>query len=195
MLSSYKLPFAFDAAALKADLERIPPGEWVRHFNTRDYEGEWKGVALRSTTGRSNQLFTFAQDKTEAKDTPVLEQCPYFRRVLSAFECPTHAARLLSLGPGSKILEHRDHDLDGEDGLFRTHVPVVTDGRVEFFVDGRRLEMAEGEAWCIDFSLPHRVDNGSDKARVHLVIDCRVNEWLGGLLPFVGARGAREVLD
>ncbi|HEX7956022.1 MAG TPA: aspartyl/asparaginyl beta-hydroxylase domain-containing protein [Pyrinomonadaceae bacterium] len=189
MLSSYKLPLAFDAAALKADLERIPAGEWVAHFNRGDYEGEWKGLALRSTTGRANQLFTFAQDTTEAADTPVLGQCPYFRRVLAAFECPIHAARLLSLGPGSKILEHSDVDLGGEDGLLRVHVPVVTDGRVEFFVGGRRLLMAEGEAWCIDFSLPHRVTNGSDKDRVHLVVDCRVNGWLESLLPFGGGRG------
>lgn len=194
MLSRYKLPLAFDAAALKADLERIPAGEWVRHFNRRDYDGEWKGVALRSTTGRANQLFTFAQDPTEAKDTPVLGLCPYFQRVLSAFECPTHAARLLSLAPGSKILEHSDVDLDGEEGLFRIHVPVVTDGRVEFYVGGSRLEMEEGEAWCVDFSLPHRVDNNSDKARVHLVIDCRVNGWLERLLPPGLGRGFRAAV-
>jgi hypothetical protein len=188
-LSSYRLPLAFDAAALKADLERIPTGKWVPHFNRRDYEGEWRGLALRSTTGRANQLFTFAQDTTETTDTPVLGLCPYFRRVLAAFECPIHAARLLSLGPGSKILEHSDDVLGGEDGLLRVHVPVVTDERVEFFVDGRRLAMEEGEAWCIDFSLPHRVDNGSDKDRVHLVVDCRVNGWLEGLLPPGGGRG------
>ena len=60
---------------------------------------------------------------------------------------------------------------------------------MEFFVGGRRLMMAEGEAWCIDFSLPHRVDNESDKDRVHLVIDCRVNGWLKRLIPFAGEQG------
>lgn len=189
MLSSYKLPLAFDATALKADLEGIPAGEWVAHFNRRDYEGEWKGLALRSTTGRTNQLFTFAQDRTETADTPILGQCPYFRQVLAAFECPIHAARLLSLAPGSKILEHSDVDLDGEDGVLRVHIPIITDERVEFFVGGRRLVIAEGEAWCIDFSLPHRVTNGSDNDRVHLVIDCRVNDWLERLIPIGCGQG------
>jgi quercetin dioxygenase-like cupin family protein len=183
LLSSYKLPLAFDAAALKADLERIPAGEWVAHFNKGYYEGVWKGLALRSTTGRARQIFTFAQETAEAADTPVLGLCPYFQKVLAAFECPVHAARLLSLGPGSKILEHRDDFFGFEDGLIRVHVPVATDGRVEFFVDGRRLDMSEGEAWYVDFGLPHRVTNGSDRDRVHLVIDCRVNGWLEGLFP------------
>lgn len=188
MLSSYKLPLTFDAPALKADLELIPAGKWVAHFNKRDYEGDWKGLALRSTTGRANQLYTFPQDTTETVDTPILGLCPYFRRVLDAFECPIHAARLLSLGPGSKILEHTDADLGGEDGLLRVHIPVATDGRVEFFVGGRRLSMEVGEAWCIDFSLPHRVTNGSDRDRVHMVIDCRVNGWLERLIASGGGQ-------
>ncbi len=184
MLSSYKLPLAFDAESLKEDLERILPDEWVAHFNKGYYQGEWKGLALRSTTGRANQLFTPPQDTMEAADTAILGRCHYFQRVLAAFECPIRGARLLSLGPGSKILEHQDYFLGIEDGLIRIHIPVATDLRVEFFVDNRRLVMMEGEAWYIDFGLPHRVHNFSDKDRVHLVIDCRVNAWLVGMIPF-----------
>ena len=184
MLSSYKLPFAFDAKSLKADLERILPGEWVAHFNKGYYQGEWKGLALRSTSGRTSQLFTLAQDPTDAVDTAILGRCSYFRRVLDAFECPIRAARLLSLSPGSKILEHQDYFLGLEDGQIRIHIPVTTDGRVEFFIDNQRLVMQEGEAWYIDFSLPHRVNNVSDKDRVHMVVDCRVNDWLVGMIPF-----------
>jgi len=186
MLISYKLPLAFDAESLKADLERIPSGAWVAHFNRGYYEGEWKGLALRSTTGRANQLFTFAQETAEAADTPVLDACPYFRRVLAAFECHVHAARLLSLGPGAKILEHKDDFIGFEDGLIRIHIPVVTDARVEFFVEGRRLVLTEGEVWYVDFGLPHSVNNASDKERVHLVVDCRLNGWLERMIPFDG---------
>ena len=184
MLSSYKLPLAFDAESLKADLERIDPGEWVAHFNKGYYEGHWRGLALRSTSGRATQLFTPAQETKDAVDTAILGRCSYFQHVLAAFECPIRSARLLSLGPGSKILEHQDYFLGIEDGQIRIHIPVTTDARVEFFVDSRRLVMEEGEAWYIDFSLPHRVNNVSDKDRVHLVIDCRVNGWLEGMIPF-----------
>jgi hypothetical protein len=185
MLTSYKLPFTFDVASLKADLARVSESEWVRHFNRQYYEGAWKGVALQSTTGRANQLHTPPDETAEALDTPVLTRCPYFQKVLAEFHCPIHHARLLSLGPGAKILEHTDDFLGGADGLLRVHIPITTDERVDFFVGGDRLLMREGEAWCIDFSRPHWVTNASDQDRVHLLIDCRINRWLADLVPSI----------
>ena len=184
MLSSYKLPLEFSAELLKADLRQISSDEWVAHFNKGYYEGEWKGLALRSTTGRATQLHRHPTDERPTRETAVLAQCPYFQAVLAAFRCPIRLARLLSLGPGAKIREHVDYFLSPEDGAIRIHVPVVTDLRVEFFVDNQRLMLEEGEAWYIDFGLPHRVNNYSDQERVHLVIDCTVNDWLRALIPF-----------
>jgi aspartyl/asparaginyl beta-hydroxylase (cupin superfamily) len=184
MLHSYKLPLAFDAESLKADLGRISVGEWKAHFNKGYYEGEWKALALRSTTGRANQIYRPPKDWREAADTLVLAKCPYFRRVLDEFKCTVLAARLLSLGAGSKIREHEDYFMGIEYGMIRIHVPVVTDERVEFFVGGRRLRMSEGETWYIDFGLPHSINNVSDKERVHLVIDCAVNGWVEEMIPF-----------
>lgn len=110
MLSSYKLPLVFDAESLKADLRQILSTEWVAHFNRGYYyEGEWKGFALRSTTGRVNQLHRPPTDTREATDTAVLARCHNFRHVLNAFKCPMLSARLLSLSPGSKLLEHEDY--------------------------------------------------------------------------------------
>jgi hypothetical protein len=148
--------------------------------------GEWKGLALRSTSGRANQLHRPPNDTSPATDTPILDRCSYFREVLAAFKCPILLARLLKLSPGSKIREHVDYFLGLEDGLLRIHVAVATDPRVQFFVDNQKLVLSEGEAWYIDFSLPHRVSNHSDQDRVHLVIDCVVNDWLLALIPFNG---------
>jgi quercetin dioxygenase-like cupin family protein len=69
-----------------------------------------------------------------------------------------------------------------EDGEVRIHVPVSTDPAVEFRLDGQRIEMAEGEAWYLDLNLPHAVVNRGSSARVHLVIDCEVDDWLGNVL-------------
>ena len=38
--------------------------------------------------------------------------------------------------------------------------------------------MSEGEAWYLNFNLPHSVENNGERARVHLVIDCLVNDWM-----------------
>jgi hypothetical protein len=38
--------------------------------------------------------------------------------------------------------------------------------------------MKEGECWYLNFNLPHRVKNSGTADRIHLVIDCVVNDWL-----------------
>jgi hypothetical protein len=183
MLTNHRLALSFDVKRLKSDLVLIEPTDWIPHFNSDYFDGDWSGVALQSADGNPARLYT---DPTLTKtliDTPVLARCRYFQEVLSAFSCPIKSARLLKLGPGSVIREHRDYNLSFEDGTARIHIPISTDPLVEFIVDNRRLVMNEGEAWYINFNLPHRLRNLSDKARIHLVIDCAVNDWLSSLIP------------
>jgi mannose-6-phosphate isomerase-like protein (cupin superfamily) len=113
----------------------------------------------------------------------VLERCPYIREVLASFHCPLKLVRFLKLSAGSNIKEHSDFDLSFEDGEVRVHIPIQTNPQVEFVVDGERLPMGEGECWYINFNLPHRIHNGGETDRVHLVIDCVLNDWLRGLFP------------
>src|SRR5205085_10556644 len=91
------------------------------------------------------------------------------------------------LAAGSKIREHRDLNLGDETGEVRLHIPIVTNPAVEFFLDGVRIVMNEGECWYLNFSLPHRVDNRGVTDRIHLVIDCQVNDWLRELIESDGA--------
>ncbi|MBV9927541.1 MAG: aspartyl/asparaginyl beta-hydroxylase domain-containing protein [Acidobacteria bacterium] len=182
MVAALKLPYAFDPAALRADLRAVGADEWVPHFNQQYYEGGWSGVALRANGGASSRLLPDPARRLTYDDTPLLDRCPYFREVLRAFECPLESVRLLRLGAGSRILEHRDFDLGFRYNTVRVHVPVLTNPEVEFYLDGERVSMAEGETWYLDLSLPHRVSNGGASDRIHLVIDCVVNEWVRGLL-------------
>jgi hypothetical protein len=41
--------------------------------------------------------------------------------------------------------------------------------------------MAEGECWYLNVNQPHRVENRGSADRVHLVLDCVVDEWLRAL--------------
>lgn len=182
MLSHLKLPFGFDATGLRSDLERIAAGDWAFHFNKRYFEGEWTGVALRSINGSPTQLYPDPQAAGALENTPVLAACPNARAVLAMFQCPLRTVRFLRLSAGSAIREHRDYDLGYEQGQVRFHVPVLTNSEVEFFLDGHRIEMKEGECWYLDLSLPHWVKNDGVSDRVHLVIDCEVNEWVRDLL-------------
>jgi hypothetical protein len=175
--SSVKLPFRFDPGKLKQDAERIGETEWMPHYNQAIYEGEWSGVALRSAAGTPVKLYP-DPNATEFVGTEILGRCPYIQEVLDSFHCPMTSVRILRLRAGANIAEHRDYKLGYEDGEVRIHIPIQTAKGVEFFLDGVQVSMQEGEAWYLNFNLPHRVNNGSTIDRLHLVMDCIVNEWL-----------------
>lgn len=181
MHSCLKLPLSFDPEGLKTDLNQISSDEWVRHFNDRYFEGEWSGVALRAIEGASEQLYSDPGKDDTFTDTPVLARCPSLQRALAALECPIKSARLLKLGAGSRIIEHRDYNLSLDDDDVRLHVAITTGPLVDFYLNGERVVMNPGECWYINANLPHKVDNRSDLDRVHLVIDCKVDDWLRSL--------------
>jgi hypothetical protein len=112
----------------------------------------------------------------------MLHQCPYFREVLDAFQCPLHAVRLMRLTPGSQIKEHTDLDLSVEDGTARIHIPVVTNAGVEFYLNKSRVVLEAGSAWYLRLSDPHSVFNRGDSDRVHMVIDAVANDWMRTML-------------
>jgi len=179
---SLKLPFNFDPERLKQDLNIISNGKWTPHFNTGYYQGEWSGVALRSIGGEANALYPDPASPVAFTDTPMLAHCDYIQGVLASFKCEMESVRFLKLAAGSKIREHKDYKLSLEDGMIRIHIPIITDPRIDFFVNNHKVVMNEGECWYINFNLPHRVHNYSDIDRVHLVIDCVVNDWVRSII-------------
>jgi len=182
MPSALRLPFTFAAISLKADVEKIGSVEWAPHFNPQYYEGVWSGVALRSVNGLTTQLYADPLKNKLYADTPILDRCGYIKEVLSVFKCSLETVRLLKLAPSSRIREHRDFDLGTKWGVVRVHIPVLTHPEVEFILNGEEVVMNEGESWYLDLSLPHRVENKGPTDRIHLVIDCVVNEWIRSLI-------------
>lgn len=182
MLSSIRLPLRFDPLALEADVAALPAEDWVPHFNTSYYDGDWSGVALRSVGGAARQLYPDPNPRGSWEDTEILRRCPALAVAVAAFECEKLSVRLLRLGPGASVREHTDYNLGYDDGEIRIHVPVQTNSAAVFELEGRALEMHPGESWYLDLNLRHRVANGGDAPRVHLVIDCVVNDWVSRTL-------------
>jgi hypothetical protein len=189
MDSRVRLAIEVDIDAIAAEVDRLAPDEWIPHFNTDYYEGDWSGVALRSSSGAALALYPDPTAKAgDWQDTEALSRCPALAGALDEFECDLQSVRLLALGPGARVREHRDYRLGYDSGELRIHIPVTTNPDVEFVHDGARAEMAAGEAWYLDFNLPHSLANPGTSRRVHLVIDCVLNPWLDALLQ-AGARG------
>jgi len=186
-MHSCKLAVAFDPSPLQAEVRRFAPEDWVPHFNAHYHDGGWDGVPLRSVGAAAGHLFTAEAGAGSSApesfaDTALLDRCPGLRTVLEAFHCPLLSVRLLRLLAGHGIHEHRDDCLSLDDGTARLHIPLMTNPAVEFYLQGRRVVMKEGETWYLNLSLPHRVHNHGTSDRVHLVIDCAVNDWLRGLI-------------
>jgi hypothetical protein len=179
-----RLPIDFDPVLLRRDLDFFSADEWIPHFVTQNYEGDWSVVPLRGPAGATHPVQSIYSDPTceHFEDTPFLQRCEYLTRVLRSFRCPLHAARLMKLGAGSRILEHTDYDLEAETGVARLHVPITTDDAVDFRLNGERVVLRAGECWYLRLSDPHRVENRSAADRVHLVIDATVDPWLRALL-------------
>lgn len=181
-IKACRIPLSFDAARLQADLAQIPATDWIPHFNSQYHDGGWSGAALRAIGGAHTRLYSDPlADRGAYADTPLLARCPGFREALAAFKCPLQSVRLLKIAAGCGIKEHTDYNLGFEDGEIRLHIPVTTNPDVDFYLDGRRLVMNEAECWYLDFNLPHRVHNRGTTDRIHLVIDCAVDEWIRSL--------------
>ena len=179
-----RLPMAFDPARLAADLAAFDGDEWVAHFVRQNYEGDWSALPLRAQVGATHpiQMIYSPPGVTDFADTPFLSRAPYFAEVIAAFACPVTCVRLMRLTPGSVIKEHHDNDLAAEEGVARIHVPVATNDRVEFLLNGTPVTMKPGEAWYLRLADPHAVANRGDADRVHLVIDVLVEDWMRGML-------------
>ncbi|WP_230772536.1 aspartyl/asparaginyl beta-hydroxylase domain-containing protein [Sphingomonas sp. Leaf4] len=174
----------FAPGPLAADLARLATSQWVNHLVPQNYDGDWQVLPLRMVAGATHPVMMIYADPTATAfvDAPALAHCPAFRAVLAAFCCPLQTARLMRLTPGSTIREHRDHDLSAEQGMARIHVPVTTNRDVDFRLNGTRVDMGVGETWYLRLADRHGVANHGTTDRVHLVIDCEVNDWLAKLL-------------
>lgn len=190
----FRLPLSFDAAALARDAAALPPEAWTAHFNTGYHDGGWSGVALRAPGGDANRLYPDPQGLEPYVDTPLRAACPALDAALREFGSGLRSARLLRLAPGGCIREHRDYGLSFENGEARLHVPVSTEAGVEFYLDGELVPMEPGECWYLNLDLPHRVQNLGAHDRVHLVLDCVVDDWLRAQVPDDATLGLQHAL-
>lgn len=175
-----KLPVRFDPALLARDLAALSGDDWIDHFLTDRYDGDWDVIPLRGPRSAIHPVMMIATTpgQKDFVDAPALARCPYFREVIGSFGAEVRAARLLRLTPGSTIKEHTDHEYTDDDGTLRLHIPVVTNPDVVFLLNGTRVAMEAGTAWVLRLNDPHSVANNGQADRVHLIVDLVMNAGL-----------------
>ncbi len=158
-------------------MQQLLAQNWQAHYNMNGYEGGWDVLTLRSPGG-TDSIFADLMGEAGYADTPKMHDFPSVKALLNSLKCPLMAVRFLNLKAGAIIKQHRDFDLCFESGEARLHFPIITNNRVEFYVNDVRVDMQPGQCWYINANLPHRVANLGDTDRVHLVVDCKVNDWM-----------------
>lgn len=175
-MAAIKFDNVYDVSKLEQELQIALKSNWVNHFNSKDYEGDWKSISLRSASGSSSDIYSNYTEQP-FKDTPLLEELPYIKSILADWKCEKETVRFLALYPGSEIKPHKDPGCSYEDGNFRLHIPILTNNEVDFIVENENHKLVPGTCWYMDFSKEHSVKNGGNTVRIHLVIDCLRNEW------------------
>ena len=113
---------------------------------------------------------------------------PVFK-ILENLPCKYERVRFMKLEAGKVIGKHSDKidkDLGFDDGqIIRIHVPIRTNDDVVFSLfESPRAKVAHeyrlktGHYYYTDVTKPHAVRNMSDIDRIHLVVDCYVNDSL-----------------
>jgi hypothetical protein len=181
MVRYAKLLLPFDLKAMQTELLSTA-NQWQPHINTFHYSGSWAVMSLRSPGGSHKNIIPDLIGENEFIDTLYMYQFPSVKNLLQSLDCPIMAVRFLNLQAGAVIKQHTDAELALEKGEARLHFPVFTNPEVEFYCEDERIFLLEGECWYLNANLPHRVTNNSDRDRVHLVVDCKVNDWLTNMI-------------
>ncbi|TWV97945.1 aspartyl/asparaginyl beta-hydroxylase domain-containing protein [Chitinophaga pinensis] len=97
-----------------------------------------------SVSGNSHDIF--AHPDAQYQDTPVLAEMPYAKEIIDSWQCEKEAIRLLSLSPGSEIKPHKDPGCGYEDGVFRIHIPIMTQSDVYFMLEEENYSCSQANA-------------------------------------------------
>ncbi len=158
-----RLPLAFDAHRLAAEIAQIAPGDWRPH--PQGHPGNW---ALPLVAVGGNPLDDGVAGPM--RPTPHLQRCAYLRQTLAALAAPLGRTRLMKLDARAEATPHVDINYYWQQRV-RVHVPVVTFPEVEFLCGDASTHMAAGECWIFDTWRLHNVLNPTPHERIHLVAD------------------------
>ncbi|MDE2226067.1 MAG: sulfotransferase [Xanthomonadaceae bacterium] len=159
-----QLPLLFDAGALAAEIGALGEGLWQPHPSGLPGNTALPLVAVDGDPARGDALTGVM------RPTPALERCAYLRQVLGSLGVVLGRVRLMRLAPGAEVNPHVDTNHYWNERV-RVHIPVATNPSVQFFCAEARVHMEAGECWIFDTWQLHRVTNGSDHDRIHLVVD------------------------
>jgi hypothetical protein len=163
-----------DIAALRAAVLAIPESLWDAENASKPNRFE----ALESTRHIVFRFVSSLKDWRESFDRPLwTEWRPLLEPVLAQATAPYGYAggvyprvMLARMAPGGVIQPHRDANPAAK-WPHKIHVPLQTNDRVVFTIEGRDYFLPEGEAVEVNNMGVHAVANRGGNDRIHLIFE------------------------
>ena len=179
-----------DIAALRAAVLAIPEEQW-------DAENADKPNRFQALDATRHILFRFPErlsDWRTGQDRPLMNDWrSLLEPVLTQATESLGYARgdyprimLANMAPCGVIHPHRDTNASAK-WPHKIHVPLTTNDKVRFFIEGKDYHFPEGEAVEVNNMGLHAVTNEGDTPRIHLIFeyydrDQPEPEWLPTVL-------------
>ncbi len=176
---------------------------FTNHYSNYNQHDAWSALSLRGYSTdpafitkpvemNAKWQEAHTDEHFELQDTPLYEQFPEVRELLSFLDGECHRIRFMKLAPGGGELQRHTDQVDPDAGnspgaLARLHFPIKTNHKVIFTTWNQNDEpeyyhYGYGECWIIDTRKPHMAVNGGNEARIHLVVDTIVTPKLEQLI-------------
>jgi hypothetical protein len=163
-----------DVAALREEVLAIPEPIW-------DFENSSKPNDYRALDRTRHILVRFVdttRDWRRSHDRPLWEAWrariePILRRAVAPYGYANGVfprVMLARMPPGGEIKPHQDTNVAAR-WPHKIHVPITTNDRVAFWIDGRAYHLPVGEVFEVNNMAVHAVRNDGDTDRIHLIFE------------------------
>lgn len=152
--------------------------QWTNVYS--DYHtGGWQTLSLLNSTSRPTD--TVIED-CQPVETSLLARLPETRALLRGLDFRYMWARLAKLEVNAFMHEHRDYQELKNVRRLRLHIPVITNPFSSIVIDRTRIHLALGYVWKLNPVHRHASANFGKEARIHIILDCYVDEVLDALV-------------
>ncbi len=174
-----------DVTELKSIIDTISEEQWCEHDKRQEtfkVHSHTKTIPLIFDADFRHKFPTVHPfyEKFQHKLVPVMECIAdyYKKQTLNIKNSRPNAVRkgyfarviLVKLAPNSAIAAHVDNGYSLS-RCHRIHLPIVTNEKIEFTIDGVLNYLAEGQLTEINNRGMHGVKNLSDEVRIHFILD------------------------
>jgi len=165
---------AIDVEPLRATILALSPDQWLldqRRQKDYDVHRRTESVVMVFTDGSGWPAITVSRES--GWDMLAETAVPLMQDIIARHYTPggtiirAMAAKLL---PGEVIIPHRDTHPSFAYG-HRIHVPITSNSRVRFMIDGRPYRFELGQAYEINNQLTHSVMNKGAESRITFIFD------------------------